>query len=116
MKEITFKNYRLVCNKDNEKAELAFFANDRLVWKIRPALSADYYPLFKAFGNKVYSDCKRNPALLSSLFSRILDYSILCEDYDSYSDGYKDEFCTRPHLTNAEWKKLVKDTKAEYGI
>lgn len=116
MKELNFKNYRLVCNKENGKAELSFYDNSGLVWSIHPSITTDYYPVFKAFGNKVYTDCKRNLTLLSGLSARILDYDILCDCYDSYSDGHKEEYGVRPHLTNEQWRTLVKNTKAEYGI
>ena len=40
-----------------------------------------------------------------------LDFCAFHDNYDGYSDTYKDYNNMRPHLTNDEWKKKVKEAK-----
>lgn len=116
MKEIIYKNFRLVCDKSADTAIMELYENNRFIHGFHVPLTAPYFSVFKAFGNKVYKDCKSNPGLLACFSVLTLDYSVLCEDYDSYSDSYKDEYCVRPHLTEKEWQALVKDTKKKYNV
>lgn len=116
MKKITYKNFKLICDKNSDRAIMELYENNRFTYGFHVSLTAPYFPVFKAFGNKVYKDCKNNPRLLECFSVLTLDYSVLCEDYDGYSDSYKDEYCVRPHLTETEWKALVKDTKKKYNV
>lgn len=40
-----------------------------------------------------------------------LDFCAYHDDYDGYSDTYKDYNNVRPHLTNDEWRGKVKEAK-----
>lgn len=60
------------------------------------------------FGNFWYLQFKNNPDSFFSIYdSFFLDLAAFNNDFDSYSDMYKDIHNVRPHYTIEEWKLRV---------
>lgn len=116
MKTIAFTNEKVVFDKDNSYAKLSYYVDGRLVTDYCVPVDSEYFPVFKTFGNCLFLKFKNNPSLISSFEYFSLDYAILLEDFDCYSDFYKDLYCMRPHLTKEQWEDLISRTKKEYKI
>ena len=105
---IKFEHGKVIFRKEEGKNMIYFFKDGR-----------DYgraSDLPKNFGNywfKVFKDAsKRNDNLESTLDYFWLDWIAYNEDFDSYSDIYKDINNIRPHYTVDQWERIVKEAKS----
>ena len=115
-KSIAFNGYEIQFIKDNKKASLTYFRNGVWEQKIETSLASQYFPILKAYGNKLYQIFTEDNTKLENFDIYSLDYCILCEDFDSYSDSFKDINHVRPHITEAQWQDIVQHTKKFYGL
>lgn len=115
-KSIAFAGYEIQFIKTKDKASLIYLRNGVWDYKIEMVLDSEYFPLLKAYGNKLYQIFTEDNTKLANFDIYSLDYCILCEDFDSYSDSFKDLNHVRPHITEAQWQDIIQHTKNFYGL
>lgn len=66
------------------------------------------------FGNHVYKMLKASKEIEENLMDQVfLLHCIYCNEFDYYSDIYKDLYNVRPHITQAQWDLMVKHLQEE---
>lgn len=110
--EIYFKldNFKMQFSKDDFTGEnnICFLKNERFWGNIKNVNAnwGNYWFLF------VKEEAKHNDTHGEAIADRIfLDSCAFHNDYDGYSDIYKDMWGTRPHYSIEEWKEIVEDSK-----
>ena len=104
---ITFKDgytIHFVKNVNDGKNNI-YFVKDGRVWGTIPNVNKDW-------GNywfKLSKNVKLNDGLGEDVYNQIfLDSYAFDNDYDCYSDFYKEIYNVRPHYTIKEWEDIVK--------
>lgn len=104
---IEFKDivFHFIKNANDGKNSIIILQDGRLYGKLENVSSdwGNYW--FKKVKEFYNSDSNNGEFITEYLF---LDFSAFHNDYDSYSDTYKDYNNFRPHLTKEEWKEKVK--------
>lgn len=105
---IEFKDnmvFHFVKNANDGKNSIIILQDGRLYGKLENVSSnwGNYW--FKKVKEFYNSDSNNGEFITEYLF---LDFSAFHNDYDSYSDTYKDYNNFRPHLSNEEWNRKVR--------
>lgn len=106
MKKVTFKSGDYaIFTKENEKNKIFFYDFQNRDFGHAENVDSN-------FGNYWY---KKSFRWLDSFTDYIdafwLDLSAFDEDYDSYSDYYKDVNGVRPHYTEKQWNARIAEAK-----
>lgn len=102
MKKVTFSSGDyVVFKKENNKNKILFF--DYHGRNLGHADNID-----KNFGNYWYKEAHRwYLGFVDYMDAFWFDLLAFENDYDGYSDYYKDVYGVRPHYTDEEWKAIV---------
>lgn len=108
---IQFKDgfvFHFVKNVNDGKNNIIILQDGRLYGKLENVNSnwGNYW--FKKIKKYYVNNSNDGEFVTEYLF---LDFCAFHDDYDGYSDTYKDYNSIRPHLTNDEWRGKVKEAK-----
>lgn len=108
---IEFKDgvvFHFVKNANDGKNNIIILQDGRLYGKLEN-VSSDWgnywFKKIKKYHDSNLTNVSDGEFLLEYLF---LDFCAFHNDYDSYSDTYKDYNNFRPHLSKEEWNRKVK--------
>ena len=106
MKTIIRENVRIKFFKEDGKNKIHFEENCRKTGEMNH--------VGKNWGNfwfKSWQNLNEKADTESFIDSMWLDYCAFNDDYDFFSDLYKDVFHFRPHYTEEQWKERVKTAR-----
>lgn len=96
-----------VKNANTGKKEIIFIKDDRFYGNLKK-FSSNWGNYWFLYAKQAAFRGEYGENVMDNMF---LDSCALNEDFDSYSDIFKDIHRIRPHITNERWKEIIMTAK-----